>query len=95
MKEKQFDIPILTPLLACYDVPAPIIYPPGVDPRSFLIKKPHCDQKIEIISPMDIDPCVVSRSECVARTYDLTVSEHVSFKFFKSYICRVLRFVFS
>ncbi|GKD43115.1 hypothetical protein Tco_1267760, partial [Tanacetum coccineum] len=31
---------------------------------------------MEIISPMDIDPCVVSRSECVARTYDLTPSEH-------------------
>ncbi|GJS19998.1 integrase, catalytic region, zinc finger, CCHC-type containing protein [Tanacetum coccineum] len=31
---------------------------------------------MEIISPMDIDPCVVSRSECAARTYDLTPSEH-------------------
>nr|GEV02555.1 zinc finger, C2H2-like protein [Tanacetum cinerariifolium] len=76
MKEKQVDIPILTPLLACYNVPAPIIHPPGVDPFTFLIKKPHCDQKMDIISPMDIDPCVVSRSECVARTYDLTASEH-------------------
>ncbi|GJW64498.1 hypothetical protein Tco_0116382, partial [Tanacetum coccineum] len=75
-EKKQFDIPILTPLLACYNLPAPIIHPPGVDPFTFLIKKQHCDQKMEIISLMDIDPCVVSRSECVARTYDLTASEH-------------------
>nr|GEX21087.1 hypothetical protein [Tanacetum cinerariifolium] len=61
---KQFHIPILTPLLT--------IDPPGIDPSTFLIKK----QKMEIISPMDIDPCVVSCSECVARTYDLTPSEH-------------------
>ncbi|KAK9066577.1 hypothetical protein SSX86_013900 [Deinandra increscens subsp. villosa] len=78
-KHPVFTTPLLPPLqITTYDIPAPVIHPPGSDPTTFLNPNPHHFQTEN--SSMDVDSCLIaSRPDeiiIVANKIDLSASEH-------------------
>lgn len=63
-------------LLRSFDIPEPVIHPPGIDPYSVLNPNPPSDNGLESLPALDIDPSAVSQTQPMSRTTDLTVSEH-------------------
>ncbi|KAI3759260.1 hypothetical protein L6452_06943 [Arctium lappa] len=60
-------------LLRSFDIPEPVIHPPGIDPYSAVNPNPPSDYGLPAL---DIDPSAVSQTQIISRTTDLTVSEH-------------------
>ncbi|KAL7607344.1 hypothetical protein Lser_V15G18449 [Lactuca serriola] len=59
------------PLLRSFDIPAPVIHPPGIDPNSLLKPNPHGNDGLEPMTSLDVDPC----AEIITKSTDLTASE--------------------
>ncbi|KAL4584089.1 hypothetical protein LXL04_008679 [Taraxacum kok-saghyz] len=77
-----FLFPNPNPLLRSFNIPEPIIRPPGIDPCSFLNPKPHADDKVKPMAPLDVDPCAeASRTDVIANATHLTASEHAGGSF--------------
>ncbi|KAI3521814.1 hypothetical protein L1887_11288 [Cichorium endivia] len=66
------------PLMRSFNIPEPIIHPPGITPYSFLNPKPHADDKLKPMTSLDVDPCTTLRTEIITNTTDLTESEHAT-----------------
>ncbi|KAI3766892.1 hypothetical protein L2E82_16970 [Cichorium intybus] len=71
-----FLFPNPNPLLRSFDIPAPVIHPPGVDPSSFMNPNRYGGYGIEPLPPLDVDPCAASQTEIITKATDLTASEH-------------------
>ncbi|KAI3766893.1 hypothetical protein L2E82_16971 [Cichorium intybus] len=65
------------PLMRSFNIPEPIIHPPGINPYSFLNPKPHADDKLKPMTSLYVDPCTTLRTEIITNTTDLTESEHI------------------
>ncbi|KAK1433690.1 hypothetical protein QVD17_10605 [Tagetes erecta] len=76
MSFHSLTFPILPPpQLQSWNIPAPVIYPPGSDPPSFINPNSNCHR---VSATMDVDPCVIGLRDggIVAKVVDLTASEH-------------------
>ncbi|KAJ9567344.1 hypothetical protein OSB04_003310 [Centaurea solstitialis] len=67
-------------LLSSFDIPEPIIHPPGTDPYPVSNPNHHTENGFGSLPALDMDPCAVSvfvsEMEFFSRTTELTVSEH-------------------
>ncbi|CAH1422438.1 unnamed protein product [Lactuca virosa] len=59
------------PLLRSFNIPAPVIHPPGIDPNSLLNPNPHGNDGLEPLTSLDVDPC----AEIITKSTDSTASE--------------------